>query len=178
MRFLCLYKPAAAEGAPPTEQEMSEMGKFIDELEKAGVLLSTEGCLPSSTGARVRRTDGKFTVIDGPFAEAKELVGGIAIIQVGSKDEAIELTKRFLNVAGDGESEIRNKVLMRTAVVHDGFAHFGGTTSTQNRLECSPGRSLVRPIRRVMLKLRCRGTGEVGRGPEISGLARRARSWR
>lgn len=107
MRFLCLYKPAKAEGVPPTQQEMAEMGKFIEELVKSGVLLATEGCQPSSKGARVRRSGGKYTVTDGPFTEAKELVGGFAIIQAKSKEEAIELTKRFLNVAGDGESEIR-----------------------------------------------------------------------
>lgn len=107
MRFLCLYKPAKEEDTPPTQQEMTEMGKFVEELMGAGVLLSTEGCQPSSKGARVRLAGEKFTVTDGPFAEAKELVGGFAIIQAKSKEEAIELTKRFLKVAGDGETEIR-----------------------------------------------------------------------
>ena len=107
MRFLCLYKPAKEEGAPPTQQEVSAMGKFIQEMVKAGVLLSTEGCQPSAKGARVRRSGAKVAVIDGPFTETKELVGGFAIIQASSKEEAIELTKRFLEVAGDGESEIR-----------------------------------------------------------------------
>ena len=107
MRFLCVYKPAREEGVPPTQDEMARMGKLIEEMTKAGVLLSTEGCLPSSKGARIRVSGGRITVIDGPFAEAKELIGGFAIIEAKSKAEAIELTRRFLEVAGDGESEIR-----------------------------------------------------------------------
>jgi hypothetical protein len=107
MRFLCVYKPSKPEGIPPTQDEMARMGKLIDEMTKAGVLLSTEGCQPSSKGARVRRSGGKIAVTDGPFTEAKELIGGFAIIQVKSKAEALEWTKRFLEVAGDGESEIR-----------------------------------------------------------------------
>jgi hypothetical protein len=108
MRFLCLYKPGKPEtGAPPTRQEMDAMGKLIGEMMQAGVLISTEGCQPSAKGARVRLADGKFTVVDGPFAEAKELVGGMAVIQASSKQEAVEWTKKFLTVAGGGESEIR-----------------------------------------------------------------------
>jgi len=107
MRYLCIYKPAKPEGAPPTQGEMAEMGKLVDEMKKAGVLLATEGCQPSSQGARIRLTDGKFTVKDGPFTEAKELVGGFAILQAKSKEEVLELNKRFLKVAGDGECEIR-----------------------------------------------------------------------
>ncbi len=107
MKFLCLYKPGKKEGTPPTEQEMLEMGKLIEDMTKSGVLLATEGCLPSSAGARVRLSGGKITVTDGPFTESKELVAGFALIQAGSKAEAIELAKRFLRVAGDGESEIR-----------------------------------------------------------------------
>ena len=83
------------------------MGKLIGEAMKAGWLIATEGCLPSAAGARVRLSDGKFTVIDGPFAETKELIGGLAIIQANSKQEAIEHTKHFLQVAGGGETEIR-----------------------------------------------------------------------
>ena len=107
MRFLCLYKPARKEGVAPSQQEIAAMGQLIDEMTKAGVLLSTEGCLPSAKGARVRLSDGSITVTDGPFTESKELVGGFALIQAKSKEEAIEWTKRFLRVAGDGESEIR-----------------------------------------------------------------------
>ena len=107
MRFLCLYKPTQKEGAPPTLEVMETMGKFVEEMMKSGKLLATEGCLPSAKGARVRLSDGKFAVVDGPFTEAKELVAGFALLQTDSKEEAIELTKRFLNVAGDGETEIR-----------------------------------------------------------------------
>jgi hypothetical protein len=74
---------------------------------KEGWLLATEGCLPSALGARVRQSDGKVSVIDGPFAETKELVGGFAILQVNSKKEAIELARKFLHVAGEGECELR-----------------------------------------------------------------------
>lgn len=106
MRFLTIYKTAET-GVPPTTEHMAEMGKLIDEMTNAGVLLATEGCLPSAMGARVRRSGGKLTVTDGPFTESKELIAGFALIQAKSKEEAIEWTKRFLQVAGDGESEIR-----------------------------------------------------------------------
>ena len=110
MRYLCLWKPASAKseaGVPPTAAEMAAMGQLIEEMTKAGVLLSTEGCQASAKGARVRRAGETVTVTDGPFTESKELVAGFAIIQVKSKEEAIHWTKRFVQVAGDGESEIR-----------------------------------------------------------------------
>jgi hypothetical protein len=86
---------------------MEDMGRLIGEMASAGVLLATEGCLPSGFGARVRRSNGKVTVTDGPFAETTEVIGGFALIQVRSKQEAIEWTKRFIGIVGDGESEIR-----------------------------------------------------------------------
>jgi hypothetical protein len=107
MRFLCIYKPGKPEGTAPTQEEMAAMGKLIEEAMKAGWLVSTEGCLPSALGARVRLSGEKFTITDGPFTEAKELVGGFAIIQAGSKQEAIEHAKYFLQHAGGGETEIR-----------------------------------------------------------------------
>jgi hypothetical protein len=107
MKFLCIYKPSKPEGTPPTQQEMAEMGKFIEESFKSGVLIATEGCLPSALGARVRLSGGKFSVTDGQFTEAKEVVGGFALMRAGSKQEMIDLTKRFLAIAGDGETEIR-----------------------------------------------------------------------
>ena len=107
MRFLCIYKPAKAEGTPPTQEEMDKMGPFMEESFKSGILLAAEGCSPSALGARVGLADGNFSVVDGPFTEAKELVGGMAIISAKSKEEAIEYTKRFLNIAGDGVTEIR-----------------------------------------------------------------------
>src|SRR5258708_29902314 len=91
----------------PACKELSAMGDLIGELTASGILLATEGLQPSSKGARVRRADGKITVTDGPFTEAKELIAGFALIKVNSKEEAIELTKRFLSIAGEGESEIR-----------------------------------------------------------------------
>ena|SRR5215467_10036893 len=107
MRFLCIYKSSKPEGTPPSAKEMEQMGKLIEEQKKSGVLLATEGCLPSATGARVRLNDGKFIVTDGPFAESKELIAGFALLEVKSKQEAIEQNKQFLKLAGDGETEIR-----------------------------------------------------------------------
>ena len=107
MRFLCVYKPGKPEGTPPTQAEMDAMGNLIREAMTSGWLISTEGCLPSALGARVRQTGGKVTVTDGPFTEAKEVIGGFAVINAADKAEAIELTKKFLKVAGDGETEIR-----------------------------------------------------------------------
>jgi hypothetical protein len=111
MRFMMIYKPADTKdmeaGVPPSQQTFAEMGKFIEEMAKAGVLLFTDGLLPSSKGARVRQSGGKVIVTDGPFTETNELIAGFAIVRVASKTEAIELAKRFLKIAGDGESEIR-----------------------------------------------------------------------
>jgi hypothetical protein len=100
MKFLCMYKPAKKEGTPATQQEMEQMGKLIEEWTKSGVLLATEGCLPSALGARIRQSNGKITVMDGPFTESKEIVGGFALIKVNSKGEAIERTKHFLSNCG------------------------------------------------------------------------------
>lgn len=104
---MMLYKPGTESDAPPTQQEIATMGQFIQDMAQAGVLIATDGLQPSSKGARVRISGGKFTVIDGPFTETKELIAGYAIVQAKSKGEAIELAKRFLEVVGEGESEIR-----------------------------------------------------------------------
>ena len=106
MRFLSMYKNPER-SAPPSQEEMARMGKLVEEGFKAGWLLATEGCLPSALGARVRRSGGNLTVTDGPFTEAKEVVGGFAILRAKSKEEAIELTKTFLNEVGDGKCELR-----------------------------------------------------------------------
>jgi hypothetical protein len=112
MRFLMIYTPDEAvmkrheAGAPPTEQEIATMGKLMEDWTRAGVLLSAEGCLPSSQGAKVKKSGKDVKVTDGPFAEAKEVVGGFAIIKASSKAEAIEWAKKFLDVAGDGEDTI------------------------------------------------------------------------
>jgi hypothetical protein len=106
MKFLSIYK-TIERSTPPTQNEMAEMGKLIEEGFKAGWLVATEGCLPTALGARVRRDGEELTVKDGPFTEAKEVVGGFAILKANSKAEAIELTKTFLKVAGNGECELR-----------------------------------------------------------------------
>jgi hypothetical protein len=107
MRFLCIYKSSNPEGTPPDPQEMEQMRKLVEEQKKSGVLVATEGCLPSAMGARVRYQKGKFVVTDGPFAESKELIAGFALLEAKSKQEAIEHNKKFLHVVGDGETEIR-----------------------------------------------------------------------
>jgi len=83
------------------------MGKLIEDWMKAGTLLAVEGRMPSVTGARIRQSNGKVIVTDGPFAETKEVIGGLAILQANSKEYAIELVKEFLGQAGDGECELR-----------------------------------------------------------------------
>jgi hypothetical protein len=106
MKFLSIYK-TVERNTPPSQEEMSAMGKLIEEGMKAGWLLATEGCLPTALGARVRRSGENISVIDGPFAETKEIVGGFAILKANSKQEAIELTRQFLKIAGEGECELR-----------------------------------------------------------------------
>ena len=106
MRYLSIYKSVET-GQPPSADEMARMGKLVEEGMKAGYLLSVEGCMPTATGARVRLDKGKLTVTDGPFTEAKEVVGGFAILKASSKAEAIQLAKNFLATAGDGECELR-----------------------------------------------------------------------
>jgi hypothetical protein len=111
MRYMMIYKPADTRGAesglPPSQKEMEEMGKLIGDMARAGVLLATDGLKPSSKGVRVKLAEGKITVTDGPFTEAKEVIAGFAIVRVATKAEAIEWTRRFLAIAGDGVSEIR-----------------------------------------------------------------------
>lgn len=106
MRFLSIYKHVES-NVPPTPEEMETMGKLVQEGFEKGWLLATEGCLPSAVGARVRKQNGKITATDGPFTEAKELVGGFAILKASSKAEAIELARHFLSHVGDGECELR-----------------------------------------------------------------------
>ena len=92
---------------PPTPELYTEMGAFMEEATKSGALLATGGFGPSALGARVSLADGAFTVTDGPFTEAKELIGGWALVEAASKDEAIVWAKRFLTIVGGGESRIR-----------------------------------------------------------------------
>ena len=96
MRFMVIMYPgpAAEAGAMPTEQELNAMGAFNEELVKAGVLLAGEGLHPSKKGARVRFKGGKPIVSDGPFTEAKEIIGGFWLMQMKSKEECVEWIKR------------------------------------------------------------------------------------
>jgi len=110
MRFMVMVKAnrESESGTLPDEKLLTEMGKFNEELVKAGVLLAAEGLQPSSKGARVRFSGTKRTVIDGPFAETKELIAGFWLFQVKSLEEAIEWVKRSPNpFAGESEIEIR-----------------------------------------------------------------------
>src|SRR5438552_6055812 len=83
------------------------MGAFMEEATKSGALIETGGFAPSALGAKVALADGKFSVTDGPFSEAKELIGGWALCELSSKEEAIDYAKRFLKIVGGGESRIR-----------------------------------------------------------------------
>jgi hypothetical protein len=113
MRFMVIVKAtpeSEKEGALPDPQGLLEMGKYLEELTKAGVLLACDGLHPSSKGARVKFSGGgSLTVIDGPFTEAKELIAGFSILQVRSLEEAIEWAKRApnCNPGRDSEVEIR-----------------------------------------------------------------------
>jgi hypothetical protein len=105
MQFLVYgVDPSPEASPPPTPELIAEMGKFIEEATKAGVVVTTGALQPQ--GTRLRLAGGKFTVTDGPYIEVKELTGGFAVIEVASLEEAIEWSKRFRNIVGDGESEI------------------------------------------------------------------------
>jgi hypothetical protein len=93
-------------GIPPSQKVLVGVGNLVDEMAKAGVLLVGEGVQPSSKGARVKVTDGRRTVTDGPFAETKELIGGIMLVQVRSMDEAIEWAARLAEIL-ESEVEVR-----------------------------------------------------------------------
>ena len=110
MRFMIIVKATrdSEAGILPSEELLTAMGKYNEELAKAGILLAGDGLQPSSKGARVRFSGPKRTVVDGPFAETKELVAGFWIWKVKSKEEAIEWVKRCPNpMPGDSEIEIR-----------------------------------------------------------------------
>jgi len=111
MRFMVMIKATddSEAGVMPSEQVLADMGRYNEELVQAGVMLAGEGLYPSSKGARVRfSTGGKSTVVDGPFTETKELIAGFWLIQVKSKEEAIEWVKRIPNTDDeDFEVEIR-----------------------------------------------------------------------
>jgi hypothetical protein len=115
MRFMILIKANkdTEAGVLPSERLLTEMGKFNEELVKAGVMLAGEGLQPSAKGARVKFSGSKRTVIDGPFTEVKELIAGFWLIDVKSKEEAIEWVKRVPNPTGE-ESEIEIRQVFET----------------------------------------------------------------
>jgi hypothetical protein len=116
MKFMLIAKATkdSEAGVLPDPRLMAAIGKLTEEMTKAGVLVDMGGLAPTSHGARIRLAGGKVTVTDGPFAEAKEVLGGYAIVQVESKDEAVELARRFWEIHAEvlgpayvGEGEIR-----------------------------------------------------------------------
>jgi hypothetical protein len=109
MRILGMLKADKESEAdtPPSADLMERMGAFVEEATKAGVLVGGDGLHPTAKGKRVRLERDKFTIIDGPFTEAKELIASYALFDVKSMDEAVEWTRRFLDVLGKGECELR-----------------------------------------------------------------------
>lgn len=120
MRFMIMFKADAdTEAAAPACIALPEMETFIEELRSDGVLVATEGLKPSAyNGARLQRSAGKITVTDGPFAEAKELVAGFVLVEVPSRDAAVELAERFLEIAGEGSAEVREAFESPHAIAH------------------------------------------------------------
>ena len=123
MRFMVMVMATkeSEAGPPPKPEEFAAMQKYNAELVKAGVLLAAEGLTASSKGARVKFSGDKRTVIDGPFAETKEVVAGFSIIQVKSMEEAIEWVKRVPNIFPNGEAEVEIRKLMDVEDFGDGF---------------------------------------------------------
>jgi hypothetical protein len=107
MKFISIYTlERTAHEAESCEEDMAAMGKLIGEMQDVGVLLDFGGVDSGGTELRVRKSGTQLTVTDGPFTESKEIVGGFAVLSVGSRDEALLWAKRFLDVAGDGTSEL------------------------------------------------------------------------
>ena len=104
MRFLMMTNNDCVEMAPPDANMYAEMGKLIEEMTRAGVLLATGGL--EATPTRIQSRSGKIEVVDGPYTEAKEAVVGFALIETKSREEAIEFSKRFWKVVGDGQGKI------------------------------------------------------------------------
>jgi hypothetical protein len=101
MRFLSMIRVDETTGQVPSQQLMDDMGRLIDQMTREGSLIRTAGLRPTREGSRVRLRKGELSVVDGPFSETKEVIGGFAILEAGSRQEAIELTKRFLRIHGD-----------------------------------------------------------------------------
>lgn len=110
MRYLSMIRIQENTGQQPSERLMAEMGKLIEEMTAKGNLVSTAGLRPTAEGVRMRSRFGKLSRTDGPFTETKEVIGGYAVLEAASMDEALELTRRFLEVHGnewDLECEVR-----------------------------------------------------------------------
>jgi hypothetical protein len=105
MRYLSIWK-TNSEPTPPSPEMMAKMGALIEEGMKSGWLIATEGRQFGTEAVRVTSKGGKITVVDGPFAEAKEVIGGYALMEARDRAHLLELTQKFLSVAGDGECEI------------------------------------------------------------------------
>jgi hypothetical protein len=107
MQFLTLYTPAAAPGGPPDAEHMAKMGKLMENMSKAGVLVTTGGILSRQTGMKVVRKNGKYTVEDGPVAGSSLMpAAGYALLRANTREELVQHIKTFLEVAGDGTSEV------------------------------------------------------------------------
>ena len=104
MKFLMTYEQTST--APPTPEKMAALGAFTQEMVKAGILVMTGGLQRPTKGTHVKMAGKDFTVTDGPFAETKELIDGFALVEVKSKQEALEVARRFMAIAGDGQGEI------------------------------------------------------------------------
>ena len=110
MRFLSMIRLDEKTGKKPSEKLMQDMGQLMEEMTRSGQLIGTAGLRPTSEGFRVRLRNGKLTTTEGPFTETKEVIGGYAVLEAKSKEEAVELTQRFLRVHGDEwdlECEVR-----------------------------------------------------------------------
>ena len=123
MRFIVMgmAKQESEAGPPPKPEAFAAMQKYNEELAKAGILLAAEGLTPPSKGARVKFSGDKRTVIDGPFAETKEVVAGFSILKAESLEEAIELVKRTPNIFPNGEAEVEIRKLMDAEDFGEGF---------------------------------------------------------
>jgi hypothetical protein len=129
LRFLVMHKSNEENeaGVPPSPELIEGMGKLMEESARKGVLLAAEGVHPSSKGARLSFSGGERTVTDGPFAEAKELIAGFAVLQVDSKEEAIEWATRFADVIGDVEIEVRQVIEISDLAPEAGPTEEGGS---------------------------------------------------
>jgi hypothetical protein len=114
MKFMVIVKATEASeaGVMPSEQLLAEMGRFNEEMVKAGIMLAGEGLHPSSKGARIVFDGDKRSVVDGPFAETKELIAGFWLIEVGSREEAIEWMKRCPHPFGEGQAQLEIRQIM------------------------------------------------------------------